>query len=56
MEARIAHKQIEQVNMAASLLKCYEIVPNEYFDDRFMFNFRFLKQDKGMIMQVQEDV
>ena len=49
-------KQKEQINMAASLVKCYDLVPHQYFDEGFMFNFEYLTKDKSMIMKAQEEV
>lgn len=53
---RLRQKQKEQINMAANLLKCYEIVPRQYFEEDFVFNFEYLVQKKEIIMQAQEDV
>jgi len=53
---RFKQKQNEQTNMAAKLLKCYEIVPTYYFKENFMFNFKFLVKDTAIIAKNQEDV
>ena len=38
---RLRQKQREQVNNAANLIRCYETVPSQYFDEDFMFNFQY---------------
>ena len=53
---RLRQKQREQVNNAANLIRCYEMVPSQYFDQDFMFNFQYLVKDKSVIFKAQEDV
>jgi len=53
---RTRQKQREQVNNAANLIKCYETVPSQYFDQDFMFNFQYLVKDKSLLFKAQEDL
>jgi len=53
---RARQKQREQVNNAANLIRCYETVPSQYFDEDFMFNFQYLAKDKSVIFKAQEEV
>ena len=49
-------KTKEQVNITGSLMKCYEAVPNQYFEKNFGFNFQYFTRDKEKLFQIQEDV
>jgi hypothetical protein len=49
-------KSKEQVNIIGSLMKCYEVVPNQYFEKNFGFNFQYFTRDKAKLAQIQEDV
>jgi len=53
---RARQKQREQVNNAANLIKCYETVPSQYFDEDFMFNFQYLVKDRSVLFKAQEDL
>jgi len=46
----------DQVNILGNLLKCYEEVPNQYFEEKFIFNFKYLTQDKARVLSVQDQV
>lgn len=45
-----------QVNITGSLMKCYDLVPAEYFENTFVFNFEFFTREKQKITQLQEKV
>jgi len=32
------------------------MVPSQYFDDEFVFNFEYLTQDKAKVFDIQEKV
>jgi hypothetical protein len=49
-------KSKEQINITGSLMKCYDVVPAEYFENSFVFNFEFFTREKQKIGQVQEKV
>jgi len=49
-------KNKEQVNITGSLMKCYEAVPQQYFEKDFSFDFQYFTRDKEKLFQIQEDV
>jgi len=49
-------KGTTHINVVGNLLKCYEMVPSQYFDDEFVFNFEYLTQDKAKVFDIQEKV
>ena len=53
---RARNRETEQINMAANLVRCYEMVPRQYFDQQFIFNFEYLLREKSAILKVQEEV
>ena len=46
----------ENVDIPASLARCYKVVPELYFIENFEFNFEYLTSDKAKVVKVQEDV
>jgi len=49
-------KNKEQVNITGSLMKCYEAVPQQYFEKDFSFDFQYFTRDKEKLFQIQEDL
>ncbi len=37
-------------------MKCYDVVPTEYFENSFVFNFEYFTREKVKIGQLQEKV
>lgn len=46
----------EQINFMGNLNRCYEQVPGLYFEEKFIFNFKYLTQEKAKVMGIQEQV
>ena len=50
------NKEAQGTDVEGNLKKCYQIVPGQYFDDDFHFNFEYLTSDKEKVFRMQEDV
>jgi len=49
-------KEVQATDVQGSLQKCYQVIPSQYFDDDFHFNFEYLTSDKEKVVRMQEDV
>ena len=41
----LRQREKEQINIAESLLKCYDVVKPSFFDEKYVFDFSFLTRN-----------
>lgn len=49
-------KAAGDIDIVGNLMRCYDFVPNLYFDERFIFNFEYLTKDRSKVLNAQDDV
>ena len=52
----VRQKEKEQINISESLVKCYNLVKPNFFDEKYIFDFGYLKRDMRQLRAIQDEV